>query len=387
MKKNEACATLGVASVLALRMLGMFLILPVFSLYGKTLPGGDNHVLLGLALGVYGLTQACLQIPMGKISDRFGRKPTIYVGLAIFALGSFIASIASDIYWVVAGRAVQGVGAISAVLIALLADLTSEKNRTIAMAIIGITIGVSFVFAIFIGPLLAVRIGVPGIFFMTGILALAGVFVVRYFIPDPPGEKDLMEEEKVTLKSLLYNRELLKLNAGIFFLHAILVSLFLIVPFVLESHLTLSRHWLIYLFIMFGSVVFMAPAIYFSEKVGCQNKALNISILLVGISCALLAHVKESLVLTVIALIVFFSAFNLLEASLPSLASKRAPAGSKGSSMGVYSTFQFLGMFLGALVGGSLAQAFGGNAIFYFCGFLAFIWLVCVSNLRVVKYQ
>ena len=385
MSQKETRSTVGVASVLALRMLGMFLILPVFSLYGKTLPGGENHILLGFALGVYGLTQACFQIPMGKMSDRWGRKPTIYLGLAVFAIGSLVAAMASDIYWIAAGRAIQGAGAVSAVLMALLADLTSEKNRTLAMAIIGITIGLSFICSIFLGPLLAVSIGVPGIFLLTGIFAIAGSLIVKYLVPDGMRETALPSKDKIPLKSLLCKSQLIRLNVSIFFLHAILVSLFLIIPIILQSHVDLSKHWLVYLVIMLSSVFCMLPGLYLSEKGGWQKQALKMSIILVGISCILLTYVNGSLALTMLVLILFFAAFNFLEASLPSLASKLAPVGNKGASLGVYSTFQFLGMFFGASIGGLLAQGFGTNAIFYFCGCLAFIWFGSVSNLSVVK--
>lgn len=378
-------ASVGLASVYGLRMFGLFIILPIFALYAEHLPGGDNFTLVGIALGAYGLTQAFLQIPFGWLSDRIGRKPVIYLGLVLFAIGSFVAATAIDIYWVIAGRVIQGAGAISAAIMALAADLTREEHRTKAMAMIGMTIGATFAISLMIAPLLNQWIGVPGIFAMTGILAIIAIIVVHKIIPDPIVSRFHSDAEVSSgrVSTALRNPELLRLNYGIFALHAVLMALWLIVPLSLrEAGLAIDYHWKIYLPVLILSVLLMTPAIIYGEKKAKLKPVFIAAIALLAISQGLIVLMHESLWGTGMALVIFFTAFNLLEASLPSLISKIAPVESKGTAIGIYSSTQFLGAFFGASLGGWLYQHFGLSAIVTFCTMLLLVWLYFAITMK-----
>jgi len=383
MTPQELRASVGLAGIFGLRMLGMFIILPVFALYAQRLDGGHSHTMVGIALGAYGLTQACLQVPFGWLSDRWGRKPTIYFGLAIFALGSFVAAAASDISLVILGRVIQGAGAISAAVLALTADLTRDEQRTKAMAIIGMTIGATFAISMVAGPLLDDVIGVPGIFAMTGILAVAAMLVVRFVIPDPPLIARSATIPAVPVLSVLRDPQLMRLNYGIFALHAVLMGLFVVVPFLLQAHMPSGDHWRVYLPVMLGSIVLMLPPMLMMERGGMQRPVFLGAILVLIAATVVLAVGGTGLVPVVAGLLLFFTAFNLLEATLPSLVSRLAPAGAKGTAIGVYSAIQFIGTFCGAAAGGWLSQYHGAGAVFGFCGALAVIWLLLAIGMRV----
>lgn len=383
MTPTERRATCSLAFIFALRMLGMFIILPVFALYADTLSGGDNRTLVGIAVGAYGLTQAILQIPFGALSDRWGRKPALYLGLLIFALGSFIAAAADSIYWVIFGRVVQGAGAVSAVVIALVADLTRDEQRTKAMAIIGMTIGVTFAVSMVAGPVLNQWIGVPGIFLMTGFLALGAWAVVRFLVPDPATTPRPEARSRTHFLQVLMRPELVRLNYGIFVLHLVLTSLFVVVPFNLkDAGLATNSHWEIYLPVMLGAFVLMVPPMLWAERKGQQKAAFLGSILVLTLGQIALFLSSQSVWWSTLALLVFFTAFNLLEASLPSLVSRTAPPDAKGSAIGVYSSVQFLGTFLGGALGGAISQHIGGNAVFLFCAVLSASWLVVAFGMR-----
>jgi MFS family permease len=389
MTPQELRASVGLAGIFGLRMLGMFIILPVFALYAEHLPGGQDHALIGLALGAYGLTQACLQIPFGWLSDRWGRKRTIYLGLVIFAIGSFLAASAQDITMVILGRVIQGAGAISAAVIALTADLTRDDQRTKAMAIIGMTIGATFALSMVAGPVLDQVIGVPGIFALTGFLALAAIVVVRFVIPDPlqghagksPGS------QAVPVGRVLLDRQLLRLNYGIFALHAVLMALFVVVPFSLRTYLPAGSHWKIYLPVMCGAFLLMLPPMLAAERRGLQKPVFIGAVGVLITALVLLALGINGLAGLATGLLVFFAAFNLLEATLPSLISKLAPAGTKGTAIGVYSSVQFVGTFIGAAAGGWLSQHYGARAVFAFCTVLAVVWLLLTLGMRVPESQ
>jgi MFS family permease len=377
MSAQELRASLALASLSGLRMLGMFIVLPIFGLYAEQLRGGGSHALMGFALGAYGLTQALLQIPFGRLSDRWGRKRTIYMGLVLFALGSFVAAAATDIYAMILGRVIQGAGAISSVVIALAADLTRDEQRTKAMAIIGMTIGATFALSLIAGPVLARAVGVPGIFALTGALALGAMAIVRWVVPEPPAMLRAEGMTEVRLLELLRSPELARLNWGIFVLHAVLMALFVVVPFALrDSGLVAARHWQIYLPVMVVSVLLMVPPMLIGERRGRQKSVFlgAVSVLLAGE--VILAGSPSSLPGIVAGLVVFFAAFNLLEANLPSLISKVAPVGAKGAAVGVYSSVQFLGTFVGAAAGGFVSQHFGAPAVFALCGLLTLSWLL-----------
>jgi len=387
MSPTELRASLSLASIFGLRMLGMFVILPVFAIYSEHLKGGDNLTLVGVALGAYGLTQAILQIPFGWLSDRYGRKPVIYFGLAIFALGSFVAASADDIYVVILGRVLQGAGAISAAVIAMVADLTREEQRTKAMAMIGSTIGLTFAVSLVASPWLNHLIGVPGIFAMTGVLSILAMGVVYAVIPDVP--EDVVPAAVRADKSapgffaVLWDPQLARLNFGILALHAVLMAMFIVVPLSLrEAGLAVGEHWRIYLPVMLGSFVLMVPAILLAERRG------RVKFIFVGAVGLLLAgQLTMPWLLGGVGpisafLLMFFTAFNVLEAMLPSLTSKLAPPGAKGTAIGVYSSVQFLGTFIGAACGGFLYQHFGPRGVFVFDAVLLLAWVVLAAGMR-----
>lgn len=385
MSPIEMRASVGLAGVYGLRMFGLFIILPVFALFAEHLPGGNNFTLVGIALGAYGLTQAILQIPFGWLSDRIGRKPVIYLGLVLFAIGSFMAATAIDIYWVIAGRIIQGAGAISAAVMALAADLTREEHRTKAMAMIGMTIGATFILSMMLAPLLNQWIGVPGIFVMTGMLAIAAIAVVSKVIPDPVISRFHSDTEVSAGRfgNVLSNPQLLRLNYGIFALHAVLMALWLVVPLSLrDAGLAAEHHWQMYLPVMILSVVLMVPAIIYGEKKAKLKSVFVAAVALLLMGQILLALTHQSLWGMAVALLVFFTAFNLLEASLPSLISKIAPVGAKGTAIGVYSSTQFLGAFIGASVGGYLYQHYGVYAITALCAVLLVTWLFLAATMK-----
>ncbi len=381
----ERRATLGLASVYGLRMLGMFIILPIFAIYAKQLPGGASHTLIGITLGAYGLTQAILQIPAGWMSDRYGRKPVIYAGLVLFAIGSFVAASAHDIYWIIAGRVIQGAGAINAAIMALTADLTREEHRTKAMATIGMTIGTTFSVSLILSPLLFHLIGIPGIFAMTGVLALGAMAVVAFVVPQPGITRFHSDTETTVAKldEVLRNKDLLRLNFGIFVLHAILMSVFMHVPFVLEADgLQATHHWELYLPVMMASFVLMVPPIVVAEKKAKMKPVFVGAVALAGVAQAALLLWHGSVWEIAVALLLFFTAFNVLEATLPSLISKIAPLASKGTAMGVYSSVQFMGAPVGAAAGGILMDHYGGDAVFVFAIVLLVLWLLVSAGMK-----
>jgi MFS family permease len=384
MSPLELRSSLGLASIFGLRMLGMFVILPVFALYAEHLPGGASHTLVGIALGAYGLTQAILQIPFGWLSDRIGRKPTIYSGLVLFAVGSFVAASAQDIYMIIVGRVLQGSGAISAAVIAMVADLTREEHRTKAMALIGSTIGLSFALSLVAAPLLNQIIGVPGIFAMTGVLALLAIAVVLTVIPNPQHSfSSGSEAQRTRMLAVLRDGQLLRLNYSIFALHAVLMALFMVVPFALRNAgLGVDRHWLMYLPVMLGSFVLLLPVVLFAEKKAKLKQVFCAAVLLMLATQFLLPWLLGSLWEIFIALLAFFTAFNILEALLPSLISKIAPPGAKGTAIGVYSSVQFSGAFVGAAVSGYLSQHYGTHAVFAFGVALLVIWLIPAFTMK-----
>lgn len=389
MTPQERRAAFSLAFVFMLRMLGLFLILPVFALYAEHLEGA-TPLLVGLAIGIYGLSQAALQIPFGVVSDHIGRKPVIVAGLIVFAIGSMIAATADSITGVLIGRAIQGAGAIAATIMALAADLTREEHRLKAMAVIGATIGLSFSIALIAGPVLHSWIGVPGIFWLTAGLAVLGILVVLYVVPNPAVSKVHRDAEAVPalIKEVLANRQLLRLNYGIFVLHLILTASFVTVPLTLRDHagLAADQHWMVYLGVMLAALVLMVPFIIYAEKRRRLKQVFVGAVVVVALAQVALAAGYASLFSTVLALLVFFTAFNFLEASLPSLVAKTAPPDKKGTAMGIYSSSQFLGAFCGGAAGGWLHGSMGVTAVFIFCAVMAGTWFIFALTMHNPRY-
>lgn len=379
----ELRASIGLSGIFGLRLLGMFVILPVFAIYAERLPGGSDLTLVGIALGAYGLTQAILQIPFGWWSDRIGRKPVVYIGLVIFAIGSFVAALAPNIYIVILGRILQGAGAISAAVIAMTADLTREEQRAKAMAMIGSTIGLSFALSLIASPWLDRVIGVPGIFAMTGVLALAGIIVMWRFIPDPPPPPPAPGRGLRDFWNVLLDPQLARLNWGIFALHAVLMALFIVVPFSLrDAGLPVAEHWKVYLPVMLGSFVLMLPPIMQAGKPELLRRWFIIAVALLLAGHLALPWLNENLWLLSLFLLVFFVPFNVLEAMLPTLTTRLAPAHAKGTAIGLYSTIQFFGTFVGAVAGGFLYQHWGLAGVVVLDAVLLAIWLILAFGMR-----
>jgi len=387
MNEFEKRGTFSLAGIYGLRMMGLFLILPVFALYSESL-SGVTPTLMGLALGAYGFTMAMLQIPFGWMSDRIGRKPVIAAGLLIFAIGSVVAAMADSIWGVILGRALQGAGAIAAAMMALLADLTREEVRSKAMAMVGMTIGMSFTLALVIGPFLDTWIGVDGIFWLTAVLAILAIGVLFWMVPNPLPEDMHAHRDVQSLPNefgrVLKSAQLLRLDAGIMILHAVMMAVFIGLPFVLRDHLhiAVSDHAWVYLPVLVVALFLMIPMIIVAEKKEKMKQVFVSSIVLIATSCVLLGLWHDSMIAVVAALFLFFVAYNVLEATLPSLISRMAPIDAKGTAMGVYSTSQFFGAFLGGAVGGWCYGQYDVQGVFFGAASIAVLWLLIALGMQ-----
>ena len=381
MSAAELRAGVSLAGVFGLRMLGLFLILPVFAVHAAKLAGGDNLTLVGLALGAYGLSQAILQIPFGMASDRWGRKPIIYGGLVIFAAGSFVAAGANDIWMAIIGRTLQGAGAISSVVVALAADLTREQHRTKTMAMIGATIGFAFALSLVAAPILYQWIGMGGLFTLTGLLCLGAMAMVKSLVPDAPVRTGVPQPAAGALRDALA-RELLRVNLGIFVLHLVQMAMFVVLPLrLVEAGLALPDHWKLYLPVVLASFALMiAPILHADRRNRPKPVLLGAVALLVAVELCL--PLAAGILGHAIAILAFFIAFNILEALLPSLISRLAPAGARGTAIGVYNTTQTLGLFFGGLMGGWLAKHHGAAAVYGACALLSALWLAAALRMR-----
>lgn len=384
LSRSERRAALGLAGIYGTRMLGLFLILPVFALYAEDLVGA-TPLLTGLAIGIYGLTQALLQIPFGLLSDRLGRKPVILGGLLLFAIGSVVAALADDIGWVIVGRALQGSGAVAAAVMALAADLTREDQRTKVMAVIGATIGVSFMLAMISAPALDAWVGVSGIFWLTAVLALVGVALLLAVVPTPTRSTRHRDTLPVPamFRRVLGDGQLLRLDFGIFALHLVLTALFLVVPLALrDAGLAPEQHSLLYAPIMVLSIAAMVPFVIVAERRGRMKTVFLGAIVTVTLAELVLWGALGSFWGLAVGLWLFFVGFNLLEATLPSLVSKLAPADAKGTAMGVYSTSQFGGAFVGGLAGGWAHEVFGIPGVLLLAAAVTTVWFLTASGMR-----
>ena len=370
----ERRSALSLGSIFALRMLGLFLILPVFAVYARHLPGGESAFAVGLTLGIYGLTQGILQIPFGAASDRWGRKPVIAAGLLIFAAGSILAALGSDIWTVMAGRALQGMGAVSAAVTAMISDSVRDRVLTKAMAIVGSSIGLTFAFSLVASPVLAHYIGVSGLFWLTAVLSLAAVWVTYRVVPDAP----LVRKDAGTgsdWKATVFNPDLLRLNAGIFILHMAMMAVFVVIPVEMSRlGLPVSEHWQVYLPSVILSFAVLMPSISRAERAGKMKTLFLAAVLLLACVFAGFAAADDSLAAIGVLLFAFFCGFNILEATLPSFVSRTADASAKGLALGVYNTTQSIGLFVGGALGGWLSQTFGRTGVYAFCLVMTLVW-------------
>lgn len=381
MNSTERRALAGLASLYVFRMLGLFMVLPVLSLYGADY-SGSTPALLGLALGAYGLSQALLQIPLGMLSDRWGRKPVIFLGLSVFAIGSVVAALTDSVWGLIAGRILQGAGAIAAATMALAADLTRDENRGKAMAVIGASIGVAFVLAVVLGPLVAGLGGLSAIFWLTALLALVGMLLVWRLVPNPqhsarraPGQGDFSR--------LLRQGDVWRLVSGVFFLHLLLTMMFVPLPHLLvdQLHIASEQHWKLYGPLMLGAFVLMLPLMRAAEKRRQVPAAMRLALL--GLVCggvALMPAVQGRWI--VVCLGVFFLAFNLLEALLPAQLTRVAPAECRGAATGLYATLQFLGAFVGGSLGGVVYGQGGAGAVATLALGVLLLWSIVWWQMR-----
>jgi len=383
----EKKAAFSLASVFGLRMLGLFMILPVFAIYGEQLMG-YSPIWIGLAIGAYGLTQALLQIPMGILSDKFGRKPVILAGLVIFLLGSVVAAMSDTIYGVVLGRALQGMGAIASAILALAADLSREEQRPKVMATIGMFIGVSFTIAMIIGPIVAQAFGLSGLFWFIAILTIFAMLTIQFVVPNsintaPKGDNVALPSK---LGSLVRDGQLSRLNGGVFILHMALTACFVTLPkqFV-ASGLVLEQHWQLYLPTLLGSFFLMVPFMIIAIKKQKEKQMFSVAVALLTLALLLLWYLPSTMTTLVVLVMMFFTAFNYLEATMPSILSRIAPAGVKGSVMGIYSSSQFLGAFAGGILGGFIASKFGEQTIFLVMALFGLVWLFLTLGMKPLK--
>ena len=378
MSAKELKTALSLALVFFLRMLPLFMVLPVLSLSEDSYRHATPQ-LLGLALGVYGITQAGLQIPFGALSDRWGRKPMIVLGLIIFGVGSLIAATADSVYGLIIGRLLQGAGAVAAAIMALAADLTNEESRTKAMACIGVSIGAAFCLAFILGPILYTYIGIKGLFYLSACFSILAIIVLLIIVPNPEKKSQNINPFNLeVIKSVFVNPTLIKLDISIFSSHLILMANFVVIPITLRDsmHLAPITHWQVYLSAIFLSLFIMVPCIIFGERLNKEKLFLILSIILIMFSQIGLALFALDLNFFVIFLVLFFGPFNYLEALLPSEVSKTTLEHTKGTALGVYSTSQFIGIFIGGLAGGFFCQQFGLISVHLFCLFITIFWLL-----------
>ncbi|VFM95096.1 MAG: Predicted arabinose efflux permease, MFS family [Candidatus Kentron sp. G] len=386
MTSTERRAVATLSAIFSVRMFGLFMILPVFTLYAEDEYTGYTATLAGLALGIYGFTQALLQIPFGMLSDRVGRKPVITAGLSLFILGSILAAVSDSLLGVIAGRALQGAGAIAATTMALLADLTREEHRTRAMATFGVSIGMVFTIALMAGPVIGRFAGLSGLFWVTAALGLLGIGVLYFAVPNPRVTCFHRDAEALPgqFLSVLADTQLLRLDAGIFVLHLTLMASWIAVPLTLRDGggVIPDAHWQIYVLVLTLSVILMAPFVILAEKYQRTKPVFLGAVLALGLCQLGLLATRDHLFFIVAMMVVFFTAFNVLEANLPSLVSRLAPPDKKGTALGVYSTSQFLGAFTGALIGGWLFGHHGAPAVFAFCAAMAGLWFLFAVTMK-----
>jgi predicted MFS family arabinose efflux permease len=372
MNPSELRSTFALASIFGLRMLGLFLLLPVFSIHAENLPGGDQAFLIGLALGIFNIVQACFHIPLGRLSDRIGRKKVVLWGLTLFVVGALICATKDDLLWISIGRGVMGAGAISAAVSAWVADLTREQVRSQAMAVIGVSISLSFAVSLVVAAPIYRMVSLNGMFLVLAGLGLVAMVVAYFILPD---NKPEVQTQQASLKFVFLRPELMRLNIGVFVLNATQVAMFLVVPRLLEqAGFPLASHWQIYLSVVLLSFVFMVPLLIYGEKKQRIRLVLLVAIILLIIAEIIFTQASTVMLITV-ALLIYFVGFNLLEALQPSLVTRYAKE-SKGTALGVYNTTQSIGLFSGALLGGWLMDSHGNLSVFVMGAVLLVCWLI-----------
>ena len=385
LNSREKRAAVSLASVFAFRMLGLFMLMPVLAIYGQELEG-FTPIWIGFAIGAYGLTQAVLQIPMGRLSDKIGRKKVIVGGLAVFALGSVIAALAESIQMVTVGRALQGMGAIASALLAFASDLSRDEQRPKVMAVIGMSIGMSFAFAMLLGPIVAASWGIAGVFWLTAILAVCGIFIVTMLVPSainkaPKGDTLASFSD---IKKLIKHPQLARLNAGVLLLHLTLTTIFVVLPSqLIKDGLVAENHWQLYIPVLFLAFFLMVPVMIVAIKKEKEKQAFIGSVMVLIVSMLSMSMWANSVVGIAVCMLLYFVAFNFLEATMPALVSRIAPASQKGSAMGGYSSSQFLGAFLGGMLGGYVAQTTSTQAVFAAAALVGVIWLIIAWKMQV----
>jgi predicted MFS family arabinose efflux permease len=378
MNSSELRSALALAGIFGLRMLGLFLLLPVFSIHAKDLPGGDQAFLIGLALGIFNIVQACFHIPLGRLSDRIGRKTVVLWGLSLFVAGALICATKDDLLWISIGRGVMGAGAISAAVSAWVADLTREQVRSQAMALVGASISLSFAVSLVVAAPLYRMISLSGMFLVLAILGAVAMVVTYFVLPNNKPEVQLQQD---SIKVVFLRPELMRLNIGVFVLNATQVAMFLVVPLLLEeAGFPLSAHWQVYLSVVLLSFVFMVPLLIYGEKKQRIRLILLIAIVLLIVAEIIFTQ-ATSVMLIAVALLIYFVGFNLLEALQPSLVTRYAKE-SKGTALGVYNTTQSIGLFSGAVIGGWLMDSHGNLSVFFMGGVLLLCWLIIAWSMR-----
>lgn len=386
MSPVERRAAFSIAGIFTTRMLGLFMIFPVFALFAEDEFANVTGMQIGIAMGIYGLTQAFLQIPYGMLSDKYGRKPLIVAGMIVFMIGSMICAVAESMEMMILGRAIQGMGAVAAVLMASVGDLVTEQFRLRAMSIVGITIGLSFTLSLIAGPVLASWFGVRGIFWVIAGLAVVGMLLVKFAMPNI--EKQEFQREAQAdpsqFREILKNKQLLRLDLGVFVLHAMLTAMFIVLPLSLRDNagLDVLSHWIIYLPVMLLSFALMVPFIIQAESRGRMKHMFVGAVATITLVQLAFAGIENTFWSLFVLLLIFFTAFNLLEASLPSLVVKLSPADKKGTASGIYSTSQFLGAAVGGVLGGFFYQYYGFNGVFIFTAVIGGIWLIAAMTME-----
>lgn len=381
----EKRAAVSLAAVFGFRMLGLFMLMPVFAIYGQSLEG-FSPIWIGLAIGAYGLTQAILQIPMGLLSDRFGRRRIIVIGLILFAVGSVIAAMAESVYMVTLGRAIQGTGAIASAVLALAADLTRDEQRPKVMAVIGMCIGMSFALALTFGPMLTEAFGLSGLFWITAMFAVAGIVIVLTLVPTAVNKAPRTETVAIPalLGKLARHPQLMRLDIGVLILHLMMTAVFVSLPqMLIKSGINAQDHWKLYLPVLIGSFFLMVPFIIIAAKKAKEREMFIAAVIGLSISLFGLFLGADNLTAIVVLVLLFFVAFNYLEASLPALVSRITPPGHKGSAMGIYSSSQFFGAFLGGIIGGFVADLSDPKLVFAAAGLMGIVWVVFAWGMQI----